>query len=321
LSKPNQLTPKSADAVVEIPANIPAPKKMRRTKSPLSPVLPASARSMRRAADGGPAWGAETVDDESLGTWLTMQTPKVMTAIAARTALRLIPCQSRHAPKGGDPKVACQFSASTGASFRACALARVVTKYPQHAKELRAIALRAAEDAAAALMPGALALSAAAFAAATAELGAKESAFALVFQGQFEDAAPFGAAYAAAAAAADPALRGEILSDVSAMQRFGADKLADLPLWRGDLPDWWKHDWQRLMAALPRDEDWEVWIEWYNERFVGGSPGEVDELVFASSPPEVWDAGPAATNAWIRAHLELPQRSGVDSPSCLSKPT
>jgi len=35
----------------------------------------------------------------------------------------------------------------------------------------------------------------------------------------------------------------------------------------------------------------------------GGSRGEASELVFASVPPDVWEKGPAAANAWIEAHL------------------
>jgi hypothetical protein len=183
---------------------------------------------------------------------------------------------------------------------------------------LRAIALVAAENAAAAHLPGALALSAAAYAAAVADIGVENSALAAPLTAAFEYPAPFAAAYAAAAAAADPAVREEIRSDVSALQTLGARKLAELPLWRQSLPDWWKRDWRILEAALPRDEDWDVWIEWHRERLIGG---KAYELVFATAPQEVWDRGPAAANAWIKAHL--PQDSGApslpDSPRRLPK--
>ena len=66
----------------------------------------------------------------------------------------------------------------------------------------------------------------------------------------------------------------------------------------------WANDaWARLRAALPKDEDWDVWIDWYEERMRGGSRGEDYELVFASVPKEEWDKGSAAANAWIKAHL------------------
>src|SRR5208283_1034073 len=95
----------------------------------------------------------------------------------------------------------------------------------------------------------------------------------------------------------------EIRSDASALQRLGARRLAELPLWWESPPDWWKNDWERLKAALPDDEDW------YKERLRGGSRGEAYELVFASAPQEVWDRGSAAANAWIKAHL--PPDSGA----------
>ena len=83
-------------------------------------------------------------------------------------------------------------------------------------------------------------------------------------------------------------------------RRLGARKLADLPLWSESIPAWW--NWESLKAALPSYEGWDVWIEWYEERLRGGSRGEAYELVFASVPPDVLDKGPAAANAWIRAH-------------------
>jgi hypothetical protein len=202
----------------------------------------------------------------------------------------------------------------TSAFFRATALVRVIAKYPNRANELRAAALVAAARGAAARNAFVLALGAAAYAAA--EAAALDSPFGAPLSAP----APFAAAYAAACAAADPAVRMEIRFDASAMQRLGAGGLADLPLWSESLPDWC--DWERLRAALPSDEGWDVWIEWYEERLRGGSRGEAYELVFASVPPDVWDRGPAAANAWIKAHL--PPDSGRPSlparPGQLPKP-
>ena len=42
--------------------------------------------------------------------------------------------------------------------------------------------------------------------------------------------------------------------------------------------------WGRGRGGLPSDEDWDVWIDWYEDRLRGGSRGEDYELVFASSP-------------------------------------
>jgi hypothetical protein len=69
------------------------------------------------------------------------------------------------------------------------------------------------------------------------------------------------------------------------------------------IPNWAKVAWSTLKSTLPRNEDWEVWIHWYEVRLFGGSRGEEYELVFASVPQQEWDKGPAAANAWIKAHL------------------
>jgi len=311
----------AADEIVEIAADATALKTGRQTRSLLSPLLPAWPGSLRRGMDRS-AWEYETKEHESLQDWLTKQIPQFTAAIAARAALRLAACWGRDAPKGCNAKGTSRFLTSTGAILRAAALARVVAKYPDHSSKLRTIALAAAENAAAAHQSGALALSAAAYAAAVANIASPDSALAGPLAAPFEDPAPFAAAYAAAAAAADAALRMEIRLDASALQTLGARKLAELPLWRQSLPNWWRHDWRSLKAALPRDEDWDVWIEWYEERLLGGSRGEAYELVFACTPQEVWDRGPAAANAWIKAHL--PPDSGgpslPDSPRRLLRP-
>ena len=305
----------AADEIVDIERDAAALKTRRRTRSPPSPLLPASSGAPRRRTDRRPARESETIEQESLQGWLTKQVPQVTAAIAARAALRLTACEGRWAPKERNAQGASRFLASTGAMLRSIALARVVTKYPNHANELRAAALVAAEHAAVAHIsdPGVLVLSTAAYAAAVAETVTKDSAFAVPLAAPFDGPPPFAAAYAAALAA-DPTFRMEIRFDASALQRLGARRLAELPLWWENPPDWWKNDWERLKAALPDDEDWDVWIDWYEERLLGGSRGEAYELVFASAPQEVWDRGPAAANAWIKAHLP-PDLGGPSLPN------
>ena len=301
----------AADEIVAIAADAAELKTTRRSQPSLSALLPASPASPRRRTDRRPARKSETDEQESLEGWLTKQVPQVAAAVAARAALRLAACQGRGVSKARSAKGASRFLASTSAIFRASALARVAAKYPKHANELRAAALAAAKHAAAEHISDALAISAAAYAAAVADLTAQDSAFAAPLAAPFDGPAPFAAAYAAAAATADPAVRMEIRLDASALQRLGARELAELPLWRRSLPDWWKRNWGSLKLALPGNEDWDVWIEWYEERLLGGSRGETYELVFASAPQEVWDRGPSAANAWIKAHL--PQDSGAAS--------
>ncbi len=250
--------------------------------------------------------------------WLREQSAEHVIAIAVRTMLRGVPFVARAARKGDNAKDACVFLTLTSAVFRAHALARIASKYPARANELNAVAhVAAARNAAAA---------AAAHVADIRALG--HSAFTFVIAGAAADAAlaapappdaapvatsVYGhlATFLAASAAADPGTRMRIHADVLALRELGADSLADLPLLPERPPDWWQGDWERLNAALPDDEDWDVWIDWYKERLRGGSRGEAYELVFASAPQEVWDKSSAAANAWIKAHL--PRDSGAPS--------
>jgi hypothetical protein len=121
--------------------------------------------------------------------------------------------------------------------------------------------------------------------------------------------AAYSAAYALAAAAyaasprnADDAWA-EIRADIAALQTGSAAELLDLPLWQRGAHGWPSNRWTELQARLGDYADWEVWIRWYQERLDGGSRGEAYEWVFATVPPETWDQGPAAANAWIKAHL------------------
>src|SRR5262249_33764048 len=91
--------------------------------------------------------------------------------------------------------------------------------------------------------------------------------------------------------------------DVRALEKSDAAALMNLPLWSGQVPRSAGEDWSKLRAALPSGEDWEVWIDWYEWRLRGGSPGEDYELVFARVPQEEREKGAAAANGWIRQHL------------------
>src|ERR1700689_3152057 len=87
------------------------------------------------------------------------------------------------------------------------------------------------------------------------------------------------------------------------MSARGAVQIATMPLWSASPPKVLGPAWTAVKAGLPISGDWDVWIDWYEERLHGGSRGEDYELVFASVPEEEWDKGPAAANAWIKDHL------------------
>ena len=93
-----------------------------------------------------------------------------------------------------------------------------------------------------------------------------------------------------------------------------ASDLASRPLWPDAAPPWATDHWGRLCDALPRKDDWQVWIDWYQRRLDGVSEPEEIELVYASVPNEQWSKGPAAANRWIKLRLEQLKHKKVEKP-------
>ena len=193
--------------------------------------------------------------------------------------------------------------AARAAAHACAALAASAAGAASVAAYADAYAARTAADAATACAAYARAAANATLFPADANLDARRRR---VFQGfrEFEEADPAAALRAILAAEAGKAAAWkEVRNDIVALERFGPSALADEPLWSERAPKWAQGAWADLRAALPIGEDWEVWIDWYEERLRGGSRGEAYELVFASVQLEVSARGPAAANAWIREHL------------------
>ncbi|HKN29235.1 MAG TPA: hypothetical protein VJY34_15655 [Roseiarcus sp.] len=277
----------------------------------------------RRRADSRPGTKPEIDDREPLDVWLQGQSPEGAAAIAARTALRVAPPISRDARKARSEQDVSSFLALTHAVFRASALARIAAEYPARANALNAVALVAAARAAAAeaaaardpadraigiAAPALAAAADAADAASICALAGAADAAALAAPCAIPFTAPSSPSFLDLYATADGAIRAETRFDASALPRLGARGLSDLPLWSCGAADWVEGAWEALRLALPTDQGWDVWIDWYEDRLRGGSRGEAYELVFVSAPLDVWDKGPAAANAWIEEHL--PEESG-----------
>jgi hypothetical protein len=251
---------------------------------------------------------------DSFDEWTRGESRVVVVAIAVRAALRVAPLLARAARNGLALRQQQDLSKLAGVNFRAVASARVSVQ------DLDRIFISSALNAAgaysdssvvaiAAELPGAAmaATSAAAnsaAAAAAANPHAPGSAAAAV-------RAFIDAFVSADTSASDPETDAwnQIRSDVEAMQRDDVRALLDAPLWRQREPRWVRPSVDSLKEALPEDEDWDVWFDWYEQRLAGGSRGEEYELVFAKVPLAEWDKGPAAANAWIKSHL--PDRSEI----------
>ncbi len=254
---------------------------------------------------------AEIKDSESLEAWLKGQSREVAIAIAVRAALRAMPLAARIARKGVGPQQQRELTHLAGAIFRALASARASVQDPHRTLILSArnaagaaadssiVAIVAAEVARAAMFAtSAAANSAAAAAAANPHAAGVATAAVRAFVDAF-----VSADLSASDAEADA--WNQIRSDIVSVQRDGVRAHLEAPLWQQPEPRWVRPAVDSLQAALPGDENWVVWIDWYEQRLRGGTRGEDYELVFATVPEEEWDKGPAAANEWIHDHLPL----------------
>jgi hypothetical protein len=275
-------------------------------------------------------------DKNSLQVWLRGQSHKVAVAMAARNSLRLAPLAIREQQNRLAAGDTVDLGALASSIFLTTAMAWVAAKYPTRTPQLGPGAESAAATARVHhryLGSAALVTSEAGAVAATAvSLSARN----IIAEDNGDSAAAASFSHAltgnisasvanTAAALGSTSIWEEVRFDISTFQEIAHSTTLDTPLWRGSAPDWANAGWAELRAALPKDEDWEVWIDWYENRLRGASRSEEYELVFAIVPLEVWGKGPSAANAWIKAHLpkaaeparpiELPTPlAGLDAP-------
>ena len=241
------------------------------------------------------------VDRASLTASLKALGPTLSLAIAARSALRVLPAAVVTSRRRTERLEANRSQECFAAIFRSCSLAWFVSNHPEHASIYRGAANSAFAETS----------KIASFAAANEVafvVNAAASAAAAVFavaDGSASKAAISAAdAGIAAAELADGVAWNEVQLDFASAETSSANRIAELPLWSRGAQHRASYAWNELKAALAKGEDWEVWIDWYEERLRGGSRGEEYELVFASVPQEEWDKGPAAANAWISTRLK-----------------
>jgi hypothetical protein len=95
-------------------------------------------------------------------------------------------------------------------------------------------------------------------------------------------------------------------------QRTSPVTLANQQLWPGRLPDWVEDAWDQLkQALLAEDDDWIVWVDWYEERLKGNTPRQDIEIDIATIPEKIWRSDPGTVNAHIR---ELVKQHGISPP-------
>ncbi len=265
---------------------------------------------------------ARFINSDTLRSWLQTQPREVSTLIAARAALRVLPLAASEFPEIGDAAGERRFTKSTAALFRMTASTWVAGKYPARKVEFRPEdLLNAATAAQSAAAINTIPLKgydesasshanvAAAQTVAVPVNSSAKVAVALAVSVVAQAAAAVthaAAATRANAAAANLAAWAAVSADTALfLAEDSVRSLAEQPLWPGgSAPEWVEAQWQRLRAALPKAQGWAVWTKWYQDRLNGGALSEEIEFVYASVPPEKWDEGAVAANAWIAAELE-----------------
>jgi hypothetical protein len=262
-----------------------------------------------------PIFTPPITNQDSLKSWLSGERREVAVAIAARAALRVSTLAVRVTRSGLSMEVQQQLAILAGEIFRAVAAARVSaryatvgydSKYLKKATEFKSPALKVmtAGKGKAPVYAAAAACDAAAAAVELAPAGRIAAAIAAAAAAVANSAGAFASADASETEEyAKIAAWEQTRVDAMLAQRLGVNGLLDSPLWSLDPPRWAVPAFYSLRESLPPNQDWEVWFEWYEERWRGGSRGEAYELVFATVPLDVWDRGPAAANAWIKEHL------------------
>src|SRR6266576_1280563 len=216
--------------------------------------------------------------------WLEGNPIDASLTMSIRVALRSL-------PEARPPVGSIEFSGATLRIFRALAVAWASARYAHHRRRLQRFALQS-ENALEPILeaeekkPFRLA-HAAAHAAGHERDGAIAAAvFGLTNNGVNRDDATF-------------------ISNGPRSRRRRANNAVELaarPLWPMGQPVRARAGWLGLKnALLETAQDWEVWIEWYEDRVAGRTSfGEDFDLAVATLPNELWDQGPALVNARIK---------------------
>lgn len=249
---------------------------------------------------------AEFTNGDDFEEWLEGKPRAWTVALAARSALRVLPLLSEHS-KPSNVLSQSQRSKIILPVFRGMAIPWAVAKYSTQLSDLSVAAAAAAI-------------------AARTDVGGVGAAAASAARSVYVDRelASFGASTANCAADIVGSVGSKrIWKALSADARILVDtqetgSIIGLPLWVADLgwsgdhdelngPSWIAHEWLVLRRSLLNEkiEDWQVWIDWYEARLNGRDPwSEAVEIACALIPDQVWKHGPAIVNAEIRAIRE-----------------
>lgn len=248
--------------------------------------------------------------------WFAQQPPKVVAALAARTALRMLPFLSLEvtwrdsAPKTdadylAHMRLVSEFTENVLSVFRATALAVAgarISGRDRHFAEAAFDAAAAAFDAAEQMYSGSADAAYVAQIALECAVSQEPDNFA------YSIAHYNGIDLAALTSDADwfeqrPRLKQneDIISDF--LRR---------PLWPGGISESAKNSWHGLKWALPRDESWWIWTDWYEKYLSGTSEIPKLEIALPKIGDEIWQRDCATANKIL---LRLVEEGALGAPA------
>jgi hypothetical protein len=254
-----------------------------------------TAGSVRAGAQGRATLSITFADNEAVTGWLNGQSDDVAVVFAARAALRVLPAITFSPWPSTGRKTTREIVLRV---FRAVATAWAVAAYPGHRRELNDAARAALSGLGDVKAPSPIRAAVYASATASGEAGTASRASTVI--GYALDAAGSKGSEAFQSLLDVLATDASFLSD-----RFSPVTLANSKLWPGNVPDWVRNSWGELRFGLrDADEDWETWINWYEERLAGDTTSQDIEIARVTIDGNIWKQELKTVNAHIRELLE-----------------
>jgi hypothetical protein len=106
------------------------------------------------------------------------------------------------------------------------------------------------------------------------------------------------------AAANSARLWAALSNDATAIGTQGGGGCLNEPLWSRKAPNPLPDSWAERKNRQPHNQDWDVWIDWYEAVSLGQSPWpEVASAEIVMLPNDIWEQGPAVANKKIKEIL------------------
>jgi TIR domain-containing protein len=240
---------------------------------------------------------------DELRRWLGEQPRPVGIALAARSALRVLPMIGLPSTTAGTGPLLLADAIHVQTHFRLLSIAWAA--FGQSLGDPW-IAARARSAIAVSLPIGTLFANSAASAARRSAAEAARAVARSAEDGMDALVAAISEAYSAEAEFPDDA--GGILAlatDVEFLADRGVLHLARVPLWSSRPPAWAEPRWRDLKTRLTNaQQDWQVWTTWYDDRLAGKVNSIPREVAYVNVSNELWKQDPAAVNKAIIRRIE-----------------